>query len=76
MEQDAPEATTEPQASEIAEDTLGISQGANEAEIEPQEAEPTSEEQLTEESAPQEPQDDTVNLYISMPREKPSPIPH
>ena len=69
VEQDAPEASTEPQTNEIAEDTLGIHQEANEAEIEPQGAEPTSEEQLTEESAPQEPQEDTVSLSISMPRE-------
>ena len=68
-EQVTPEATTEPQTSESAEDTLGIPQETVTAEIEPQEAEPTSEEQLTEESAPQEPQEDTVSLSISMPRE-------
>ena len=69
VEQDAPEATTEPQTSEIAEEALGIPQGANEAEIESQEAEPTFEKQPTEESAPQEPQEDTIHLSISMPRE-------
>ena len=69
VEQDAPEATTEPQTSEIAEEALGILQDANGAEIEPQEAEPTFEKQPAEESAPQEPQEDTINLSISMPRE-------
>ena len=67
--QDTPEATTEPQTSETAEDALDIPQEAETAEIEPQEAEPTSEEQHTEESAPQEPLEDTINLSISMPRE-------
>ena len=68
VEQDAPEATTEAQANEIAEEA-GILQDANGAEIEPQEAEPTFEKQPAEESAPQEPQEDTINLSISMPRE-------
>ena len=65
-EQDAPEATTEPQTNETAESALDMPQ---EAEIEPQEAEPTSEEQPMEESSTQEPQEDTIRLSISMPRE-------
>ena len=44
-------------------------QEAETAEIEPQEVELTSEEQPTEESTPQESQEDTISLSISMPRE-------
>ena len=68
-EHDAPEATTEPQTSETAEDILDIPQETETAEIEPQEAEPTFEEQPTEEYTPQEPREDIINLSISMPRE-------
>ncbi|MBE6092504.1 MAG: virulence protein [Selenomonas ruminantium] len=73
-EQDASEATTEPQGDETSEDILDIPQEADTAENEPQEAgdtvaESSDEEQSTTEAAPNEPQEDTINLSIGMPRE-------
>ena len=68
VEQDAPEATTEPQANEIAEEA-GILQDVNGVEIEPQEAEPTFEKQPAERRR-------TPSTFPSVCRGKPSPIPH
>ena len=66
VEQDVSEAATESQTNDTTESALDMPQ---EAEIEPQETEPTSGEQPTVEFAPQEPQEDTIRLSISMPRE-------
>lgn len=73
-EQDTPETTAEPQEDKIAESIPNIPQEADTAENEPQEAGdtatvPIAEEQPTVETAPNETQEDTITLSISMPRE-------